>query len=201
MKKENNLKKEIDIVFLLDRSGSMSGLEQDTIGGYNSYIKKQKNQKTKITTILFDHDYEMINERKPIKEIKKLTEKEYFVRGSTALFDALGKSINYMDRQKKEKVIFIITTDGEENSSTEYTKEKIKELIKKHKTWEFIYIGADIDSYKEGMALGINKTNIANYQKNKKGISKMFNAVAKVSKMYGDCEEIDESWKKELEGN
>ena len=201
MKKENNLKKEIDIVFLLDRSGSMSGLEQDTIGGYNSYIKKQKNQKTKITTILFDHDYEMITERKPIKEIKKLTEKEYFVRGSTALFDALGKSINYMDRQKKEKVIFIITTDGEENSSTEYTKEKIKELIKKHKTWEFIYIGADIDSYKEGMALGINKTNIANYQKNKKGISKMFNAVAKVSKMYGDCEEIDESWKKELEGN
>ena len=141
---------EMDIVFLLDRSGSMGGIETDTIGGYNSYIKEQKKNNVKVTTVLFDDRYEVLHQREKINDIKELTNKEYFVRGSTALLDAIGRAINYMDEQKSKKAIFVITTDGLENSSREYNKARIKEMIEGHKEWEFIYIGANIDSYGEG---------------------------------------------------
>ena len=165
------MKKEMDIVFLLDRSGSMGGLEHDTIGGYNSYLKKQKDKNAKVTTVLFDNEYEILHDRKDIKDVKKLTQKEYFVRGSTALLDAIGRTINYLDSKKANKVMFVITTDGYENASREFSKEQIKKLIKKHDNWEFIYIGAGIDSYAEGSSIGIKKTNISNYQKSGKGTS------------------------------
>ena len=193
------MKKEMDIVFLLDRSGSMEGLESDTIGGYNSYLEKQKDKNAKVTTVLFDDKYEILHNRKDIEKVKKLTKKEYFVRGCTALLDAIGKTITMMDEQKAKKVIFVITTDGLENASHEYNKDQIKELIKGHSTWEFIYIGAGIDSYAEGSSIGIKQSNISNYVKDKKGMSKMFGAVARASSMVYEDKCITEDWKEDLE--
>ncbi len=191
--------KEMDIVFLLDRSGSMSGMEEDTIGGYNSYLKEQRKNNVRVTTVLFDDQYELLHERENIKNVHNLTRKEYYVRGCTALLDAIGKTINLMDNKNTGKTIFIITTDGLENASSEYTKDKIKNLIKKHKDWEFMYIGADIDSYKEGETIGIKKSNIANYSKSKKGMQKLFSSIGKASSSFYECECISNDWKDELE--
>lgn len=194
--------KEMDIVFLLDRSGSMSGSEQDTIGGYNSYIKKMKknNITTKVTTILFDDQYEVITNRKDINNIKNITDKEYYVRGCTALYDAIGKTINNLDKEiNNNKVLFIITTDGLENSSKEYNRKSIQKLIKNHSNWEFLYIGANIDSYSEGQSIGISSNNIANYKKDRVGTSKLFDSVARASIMYKQEECLDSSWKENLE--
>lgn len=190
---------EMDVVFLLDRSGSMSGIEKDTIGGYNSYIDSQRGKNVKVTTILFDDKYEVLHNREDIDSIKKLTNKDYYVRGCTALLDAIGKTIREMEDKNPNKVIFIITTDGYENASTKYNKSQIKELISVHKDWKFMYIGADIDSYSEGRSLGIKDEFIANYKKTDRGISKLYNALTTASKLFYEEEIIDESWKNELE--
>ena len=196
MKKKTN---EMDVIFILDRSGSMYGSETDTIGGFNSYIEKNKNNNYKITTVLFDNEYELLYEGVNIKDVKKLTNKEYYTRGSTALLDAIGRSINYMDQKESKKALFIITTDGYENSSREFSKDKIKKMIKKHTNYEFMYIGADIDSYDEGASLGIRKENISNYVKDKKGIGMLFDAVGVASRKVMMDEELDSTWKEELE--
>lgn len=190
---------EMDVVFLLDRSGSMGGIEKDTIGGYNSYIDSQRGKNVKVTTILFDDKYEVLHNRVDVDNIKKLTNKEYYVRGCTALLDAIGKTIREMEDKNPNKVIFIITTDGYENASTKYNKSQIKELISVHKDWKFMYIGADIDSYSEGRSLGIKDEFIANYKKTDRGISKLYNALTTASKLFYEEEIIDESWKNELE--
>lgn len=189
----------MDVVLLLDRSGSMAGTEQDIIGGYNGYINGFKNKNAKITTILFDDKYEMIAKRKNVNEVSEITGKQYYVRGCTALLDAIGKSIKFIEKEKTEKVMFIITTDGYENASRKFSKEQIKEMIQGHKEWEFIYIGANIDSYSEGQSIGINSSNISNYKKDYKGISNLFTTMLVVSDDFCDKEYIDESWKKELE--
>lgn len=190
---------EMDVVFLLDRSGSMGGIEKDTIGGYNSYIDSQRGKNVKVTTVLFDDKYEILHNREDVDSIKKLTNKDYYVRGCTALLDAIGKTIREMEDKNPNKVIFIITTDGYENASTKYNKSQIKELISVHKDWKFMYIGADIDSYSEGRSLGIKDEFIANYKKTDRGISKLYNALTTASKLFYEEEIIDESWKNELE--
>lgn len=195
-KTKNN---EMDVIFLLDRSGSMGGIEKDTIGGYNSYIDSQRGKNVKVTTVLFDDKYEILHNREDIDSIKKLTNKDYYVRGCTALLDAIGKTIREMEDKNPNKVIFIITTDGYENASTKYNKSQIKELISVHKDWKFMYIGADIDSYSEGRSLGIKDEFIANYKKTDRGISKLYNALTTASKLFYEEEIIDESWKNELE--
>lgn len=193
------MKENIDIVFLLDRSGSMRGTESDTIGGYNSYIKDFKDKTARITTVLFDDKYEMITKREVLNSVPELTNEKYFVRGSTALLDAIGDTIKFMESEKAKKVIFIITTDGYENASRKYNKSQIKEMIEGHEEWEFMYIGADIDSYGEGMSLGIRQDNIANYEKSEKGISRMFRAMSMASESYCENASIKETWKSELE--
>ena len=192
-------KKLMDVVFILDRSGSMRGTENDTIGGYNGYINDFKSKNAKITTVLFDDKYEMITKRQNVNEVPELTEKQYYVRGCTALLDAIGKSIEFMEKEEAEKVMFIITTDGYENASSKFTKEQIKEMIQGHNEWEFMYIGADIDSYSEGQSIGINSSNISNYKKDGRGISKMFKAMFIASDTFCDEDCIDSSWKEELE--
>lgn len=202
MKKENKSKEnsKLDVVFLLDRSGSMEGSELDTIGGYNQYLKEQKNNSSLITTVLFDDQYELLHFRKDVQGVSKLTKNEYYVRGCTALYDAIGKTIRKLENfVGVNKVLFVITTDGLENASREYDKAKVKELIKSHPEWEFIYLGANIDSYEEGSSIGICESHISNYKKTKKGLRDLFSSVSFLSECVISEEEIDETWKKELD--
>ncbi|MCM3665150.1 VWA domain-containing protein [Mesobacillus subterraneus] len=183
----NNL---TEIIFMLDRSGSMAGLESDTVGGFNAFVKKQSELagETILTTVLFDDEYEVlwngIDARKA-----KLTEDEYYVRGTTALLDAVGKTIldvGYRLAKTKEdrrpgKVIFVITTDGMENASSEFTYRKVKELIQHQQekyNWEFIFTRANIDVAKEADSLGINVENSFKLEASEKGIENMYEMVS-----------------------
>lgn len=165
-----------EIIFILDKSGSMSGLEKDTIGGFNSLIEKQKKEQGEalISTVLFSDSSKVIHNRININDIPLLTSNEYYVSGCTALLDALGNSINYIIKKHKEinidevpeKTLFVITTDGYENASKEYTYSKIKSMIKDVKekyNWEFIFLGANIDAVREASKFGIDEENAVNY--------------------------------------
>lgn len=191
----------IDLIFLIDRSGSMYGSEEDTIGGFNSFIEKQKSKEgtTRVTTILFDHEYELLYKRKPIDDVDKLTKDTYYVRGSTALLDAIGKTITTLDREIENKVLFVIMTDGMENASVEFSKSQISNMIKNH-SWEFIFIGADIDSYSEARSMGIKMTHTANYEKSARGVGKLYESVDIAADTIRRNKKLDEvNWKKELE--
>ena len=192
-------KERLDVVFLLDMSGSMQGMEEDTIGGYNGYLDNMKDSDAKVTTVLFNCSHEMITNGKCIKNVKKLSRKQYIPGGSTALLDAIGDTVKYMDEKGSDKVLFIITTDGEENSSRRYTKEDIKRLINIHDNWEFIYLGADIDSYSEASSIGIKSDRTSNYKKTSKGVSKLFDKLKNMSWLYmeGNC--ISDDWKDGLD--
>lgn len=190
----------LDLIFLMDRSGSMNGSEEDTIGGFNSFIEREKakNLNTKVTTILFDDSYEVLYKRKSIENVKKLTSDEYWVRGCTALLDAIGKTINTLDKEIDNKVLFVIMTDGLENASKEFSKDQISNLINSH-NWEFIYIGADIDSYSEAGNIGIKKSRIANYRKTKEGFRDVFTSVENASYCIRKDVALDDAdWSKDL---
>lgn len=196
-KKPNN---EMDIIFIMDRSGSMTGFSEDTIGGFNSFIEKEKEKdiNTYVTTILFDNDYEILYERKEINKVEKLTEKEYWPRGSTALLDAIGKTITSFERKIDGKALVVIMTDGYENASVEFSKKQIKEMIDKH-DWEFIYLGAEIDSYSEASQFGFSKSRIANYDRSAKAVDEVFTSVGHARDMMVEDMSLDNaSWKKEL---
>jgi uncharacterized protein YegL len=183
----NNL---TEIIFLLDRSGSMAGLESDTVGGFNAFVKKQSELEgeTILTTVLFDDEYEVLWNGIDAREVK-LTEKEYFVRGTTAMLDAVGKSIidvgyrlsKTSEDRRPSKVIFVITTDGMENASREFTYEKVKELIRHQQekyNWEFIFMGANIDAAKEADSLGIDIENSYNFEASHKGVESMYEMIS-----------------------
>ena len=178
----NNL---TEIIFILDRSGSMGGLENDTIGGFNGFVKKQAEiGQTTLTTVLFDDRYEILHNGVNANDVF-LTENEYFTRGSTALLDAIGKTINNVGERLNEtpensrpgKVIFVITTDGLENASKTYSYDRIKKMIT-HQTekynWEFIFMGANIDSAAEGKRLGINSDSTFNFTADEMGVDLMY---------------------------
>jgi uncharacterized protein with von Willebrand factor type A (vWA) domain len=195
------LPENMDLIFLMDRSGSMSGSEKDTIGGFNSFVQRQKQNEAnvKVTTILFDDQYEVLHKRIPINEVRELTSDEYWVRGCTALLDAIGKTITSLDKEIDNKVLFVIMTDGYENASREYSKEQIRSLIKNH-NWEFIYIGADIDSYAEASRIGIRKSRVANYKKSARGVERMYRSIDNACYcMNSDSSLDDANWKRDLE--
>ena len=197
MKKTNE---KIELVFLLDRSGSMGGLEEDTIGGYNSVLKDNKNKDALVTTVLFDNQIEFLHDRVDIKKIKDITKKDYYVRGCTALLDAIGITINKISKETKDrKVIFVITTDGLENASREYNRKQIKKLIESKKDWEFMYLGANIDSYEEAGSIGIRKERISNYTSSKKGTKKMYSVVSEAVGCLARGCELEDNWNEELE--
>ncbi len=194
-------KEKVNVVFLLDRSGSMAGCVKDTIGGYNQYLAKQKESKNEVfvSTILFDNYYEILHDCVAIEKVKDITEEEYYVRGTTALYDAIGKTIEGLDKKQLDnKILFVITTDGLENSSEKYHREQIKELIEGHKNIEFVYIGANIDSYAEASSIGIKRNNIANYETNRQGVTKLFSSVAKATECICCSPTLDATWKNDL---
>ena len=190
----------LDLVFIMDRSGSMSGSEEDTIGGFNSFIERKRNKglNTRVTTVLFDDHYEVLYKRKDINQVAKLTRDEYWVRGCTALLDAVGKTINMLDHEVDNNVLVVIMTDGMENASKEYSKDQIRNLINSH-SWEFIYIGADIDSYSEAGNIGIRKSRVANYKKSKKGFEEVYESIENVSHCMRNNISLDDSkWSEKL---
>ena len=201
MKKKNDNNKKLDVVFILDKSGSMSGSEESTISSYNEYLEKEKNNKfdTKITTVLFSDTYKYLYKNIDINKVDKLTHEDYFVGGCTALYDALGSTINYFDSIDTDKVMFVIITDGYENASREYNKNNIKKLINKHSKWEFVYIGADIGSYAAGGEIGIKESHIASYKKDKKGTSILFDSISNLGCCMMCEEAVTDSWKKDLD--
>ena len=177
--KELPQNQDLDLIFVIDKSGSMWGSEEDTMGGFNAFIEKEKDKEfnTKVTTILFNDGYEVLYERKAIEDVDELTSREYFVGGSTALLDAIGRTITSLNHKIENKALFVVMTDGMENSSVEYSKKQIKNMISSH-SWEFIFIGADIDSYNEAGSIGFKKSRIANYEKSKNGIDGAYCSVA-----------------------
>lgn len=203
-----------ELVFILDRSGSMSGLESDTIGGFNGMIAKQKKEgeKVNVTTVLFDDKVEIIHDRFPIEIIAPLTEKEYYVRGCTALLDAVGQAIvkteniqKYLPEEHRAgKVLFVITTDGHENSSREFSYKKIKEMIeaKKECGWEFLFLGANIDAGEEAMKIGIDRDHSVTYENDEEGIALNFAAlgaaVSKMARSRSSSPKLDEGWSAEI---
>lgn len=203
-----------ELVFILDRSGSMNGLEGDTIGGFNGMLAKQKaeGEKVNVTTVLFDDEVEVIHDRFPIDIIEPLTDKEYFVRGCTALLDAVGEAIKKIENVQKHlpeahkagKVIFVITTDGLENSSVEYTYNDIKRMIeaKKECGWEFLFLGANIDAGKEAEKMGIARERAVTYENDHRGVALNYETVGKAvmkATKSRDCKvELDENWADEI---
>ena len=181
-----------EIVFILDRSGSMSGLEADTIGGFNSMIERQKQEtgEAYVSTVLFDNNCEVLHDRIPMDRVPVMTEKEYYVRGCTALLDAVGGAIHHIgnvhkyarEEDRPEKTLFIITTDGQENSSRHYNYSKVKHMVERQKEkygWEFLFIGANIDAAKEAQRFGIRKERAVNYVHDEAGTEVVYRSVSK----------------------
>ncbi len=181
-----------EIVFILDRSGSMSGLEADTIGGYNSLLEKQKREEGEaiISTVLFDDRQEVLHDRVRLDRMQPMTEKEYYVRGCTALLDAVGGAIHHIgtvhkyarEEDRPEKTLFIITTDGMENSSRRYTYDKVKQMVEKQKAkygWEFLFLGANIDAIQVAGRFGIDENHAVNYECDARGMAVNYRALNK----------------------
>lgn len=200
-----------ELVFILDKSGSMGGLEADTIGGFNSMLAKQQavDGECRITTVLFDNNYELLHDRIDIRAVGKISEKEYQVGGSTALLDATGRTIHKIgDAQKHtaedyraEKVMFVIITDGEENSSREYTADKVKALIERQKAkygWEFIFLGANIDAVQNAGRLGIAPDRAVDYLADSKGTELNFKVMASAVAMFREAGTVDEACFEEI---
>ena len=179
-----------EIVFILDRSGSMAGLEDDTIGGFNAMIRKQKGEEGEayVSTVLFDNHTEVIHDRVDIQEIHPMTRKEYYVRGCTALLDAVGGAIHHIgnvhkyarEEDRPEKTLFVITTDGMENASRRYSYEKVKAMITRQKEkygWEFLFLGANIDAAREAARFGIQADRAANYHADSVGTGVIYESV------------------------
>lgn len=201
-----------ELVFILDRSGSMGGLESDTIGGYNSLLEKQKQEEGEciLTTVLFDDRYELLHDRINIKGVKPITQNEYFVRGSTALLDAIGRTIqkigdaqmHTLPDEQAEKVMVVITTDGMENASREYDYDRIRYMIQRQREkygWEFIFLGANIDAVETAARVGISKDRAANYHSDPMGTVLNYRVMSDAISNFRKEAHMQADWKKEID--
>ena len=203
-----------EIVFILDRSGSMAGLEDDTIGGFNAMIEKQKAEAgdAYVSTVLFDNYMDVIHDRVDIQEIQPMTRKDYYVRGCTALLDAVGKAIHHIgnvhkyarEEDRPEKTIFVITTDGMENASREYSYERLKAKIERQKArygWEFIFLGANIDAAREAARFGIAAECAANYHADRQGTAVIYEAVNEAVRNVRAARPMGTNWKRQVDAD
>ena len=203
-----------EIVFILDRSGSMAGLEGDTIGGFNAMIEKQKKEpgEAVVSTVLFDNKAEVIHDRVDIRKIEPLTDRDYYVRGCTALLDAVGGAIHHIgnvhkyarEEDRPEKTLFVITTDGMENASRKYSYEKLKAMIERQKEkygWEFIFLGANIDAAREAARFGIDADRAANYHADTLGTTVIYEAMSEVVCNVRASRPLDKKWKQSVEAD
>ena len=201
-----------ELVFILDRSGSMSGLERDTIGGFNSLIEKQKKEpgQTLVSTVLFDNFSEVIHDRLPLEKVPAMTDRDYYVRGCTALLDAVGGAIHHIGNVHKyarkedvpEKTLFVITTDGMENASRRYDYAKVRDMIlrqQKKYGWEFLFLGANIDAEAEAERFGIAPERAANYHCDKEGTALNYAVISDVVRSVRMGTEIGDRWKERIE--
>jgi uncharacterized protein YegL len=197
-----------ELVFILDKSGSMGGLESDTIGGFNAMLSKQKSEPgvAIVTTVLFDNNYELLHDRTDIIAIPPITDKEYHVGGGTALIDAIGRTIQKVRNAQKhiadeycpENTLFVIITDGAENASREYTSEQVKRIIE-HQTakygWEFIFLGANIDAVETARGFGINSMNTQDFHADSKGLSSGYTGISAAVSAYRRTGTVGKGWK------
>jgi uncharacterized protein YegL len=207
------MKKDLtEIVFILDRSGSMGGLESDTIGGYNAMLAKQKaaSGQAVVSTVLFDDSCEVLHDRLDLKTVKPMTDREYFVRGCTALLDAVGGALHHIgnihkyarDEDRPEKTIFVITTDGQENASRRYTYDRVKMMIERQKEtygWEFIFLGANIDAIDVASRFGINADRAANYHADSEGTQLNYQVLNEAICSIRMSKPLDTDWKESIE--
>ncbi|MCD8005495.1 MAG: VWA domain-containing protein [Oscillospiraceae bacterium] len=201
-----------EIVFILDRSGSMSGLEEDTIGGFNSMIEKQKKAEGEalVSTVLFDNTSEVIHDRANLHDIRPMTRDDYYVKGCTALLDAIGDAIHHIGNIHKyarpedvpEHTIFVITTDGMENASRRYGSDKVKRMIERQKEkygWEFLFLGANIDAVETARKFGIGADRAVKYHSDHKGTQLNYEVVGDAIACFRCAAPLDESWKERIE--
>ena len=201
-----------ELVFILDRSGSMSGLEKDTIGGFNSMIEKQKREEGEalVSTVLFDSESVVIHDRLPLGRVPRMTEKEYFTRGCTALLDAVGGAIHHIGNIHKyarkedvpEKTMFIITTDGYENASRRYDYEKVRKMIEQQKSrhgWEFLFLGANIDAAAEAKRFGIGEDRAVNYKRDEAGTALNYEVISEAVCSVRAARPLSADWKRRID--
>ena len=203
-----------ELAFILDRSGSMCGLEADTIGGYNAMLEKQKKEAGEaiVTTVLFDDQYELLHDRIDLRGIAPITDRDYYVRGSTALLDAIGKTIQKIANIQKrtapefraDRVLFVITTDGHENASREYSYSKVKALLERQKKqydWEFLFLGANIDAIATAQRFGIEADRAVDYHADGEGTQLNYQVLSETVSCVRAGAPIKENWKQRIEEN
>ena len=201
-----------EIVFILDRSGSMAGLEGDTIGGFNGMLEKQRQEEGEayVSTVLFDNESSVIHDRLPLDRVPRLTNREYYVRGCTALLDAVGSAISHIatvhkyarEEDRPEKTLFVITTDGMENASRRYTYDKVRSLIEKQKReygWEFLFLGANIDAAREAARFGIHPDRAVDYRADRRGTRVIYETVSETVRDFRASKPMTAGWKKKIE--
>ena len=201
-----------ELVFILDRSGSMGGLERDTIGGFNSMIEKQKNTEGEafVSTVIFDHETEVIHDRKDIKDIEPMTNEQYFVRGSTALMDAVGSAIRHIGNIHKyarsedvpEHTLFVITTDGMENASRRYSPAMVRDMIKRQKEkygWEFLFLGANIDAVEAASHIGIEANRAVTYRSDSVGTQLNYRVISEAVTNLRSHAAVPDNWMEDIQ--
>ena len=209
MKKENNI---TELVFILDRSGSMSGLESDTIGGFNAMIEKQKKEdgEAYVSTVLFDNESSVLHDRLSLDKVPKMSARDYSVRGCTALVDAIGGALHHIGNIHKyarpedvpAHTMFIITTDGQENASYKYSSDTVKKMIERQKEkygWEFLFIGANIDAVETAASFGIARNRAVNYHADSEGTQVLYETISAPISAMRKNQAISDIWGAQIE--